>query len=157
MIIPDMDFFPIPDPDPGSRGSKKHQIPDPDPQHWFVPCLFWFLLLGISLFLPFLLPLSSIFNLYVSLSSPGFLYSKSLCPVCPFPLHLMPCRLVSHFSVRSLFSLPYLLLSLLHISPCPTFCHPCLSLLSSIFLSCLFVLFISLSPVSPPPSPPWTC
>jgi hypothetical protein len=25
----------IPDPDPGSRGSKRHRIPDPDPQHCF--------------------------------------------------------------------------------------------------------------------------
>ncbi len=25
-------FLPIPD--PGSRGSKSHRIPDPDPQHW---------------------------------------------------------------------------------------------------------------------------
>jgi hypothetical protein len=26
----------IPDPDPGSRiqGSKRHLVPDPDPQHW---------------------------------------------------------------------------------------------------------------------------
>ncbi len=25
-------------PDPGSRGSKRHRIPDPDPQHWFFSC-----------------------------------------------------------------------------------------------------------------------
>jgi hypothetical protein len=40
-----LNFLPIPDPDaelsthPGSRiqGSKRHRIPDPDPQHWLDP------------------------------------------------------------------------------------------------------------------------
>jgi hypothetical protein len=38
MFTPDdgslaLDFFSIPDPVPGSRGKKNHQIPDPQPQH----------------------------------------------------------------------------------------------------------------------------
>jgi hypothetical protein len=33
MFILDLDLFPIPDPDPGSRGLKKHWISDTDPQH----------------------------------------------------------------------------------------------------------------------------
>jgi hypothetical protein len=36
ILDPDLDFLPIPD--PGSRGQKgtRSQIPDPDPQHWFL-------------------------------------------------------------------------------------------------------------------------
>ncbi len=32
--IPDTDADFLPIPDPRSRGSKRHRIPDPDPQHW---------------------------------------------------------------------------------------------------------------------------
>ncbi len=34
MFIPDPDFDYLFIPDPGSRGSKRLRIPDPDPQHW---------------------------------------------------------------------------------------------------------------------------
>jgi hypothetical protein len=41
MFIPDPDFSPIPDSDPGFRGQKSYGfwIPDPDPQHWYNPSM----------------------------------------------------------------------------------------------------------------------
>jgi hypothetical protein len=147
MIIPDMDFSPsrIRIPDPGGPKSTKSRIQIRNTGLFLA--FFDFLLLGISLFLPFLLTLSSIFNLYVSLSSPVSTTAKSLCPVCPCPLYLMTCRLVSHSSILSPFSLPYLLLSLLHLSPCPAFCHPFFSLV-------IYLLVLSLCPLHLPVPPP---
>jgi hypothetical protein len=34
MLIPDLDFFSIPEMGSRIQGSKMHRIPDPDPQHW---------------------------------------------------------------------------------------------------------------------------
>ncbi len=75
---PDADFLPIPGPGSRIQGSKRHRIPDPDPQHWF-ECPFVYPSSGFSFFRPqkrFIFFL----NLRIFCPEPSSRPLRSVCP-----------------------------------------------------------------------------